>query len=118
MSKINVSNTHHHYEFPVVLPQNVLPGDTLHVQAPNGQLHQITVPLGVLPGGRFMVRIASEEPSAPPPAFSINTPSVIVNPVSTVPTSTTNTFVPNVYIPSYPSAPPSSGIVPHVYVPR
>ena len=41
--------------FTVKLPPGVNPGDTIHVQAPNGDLNEITVPAGMSAGSTFTV---------------------------------------------------------------
>jgi len=114
--------------FPlVILPPNVYSGDTLHVQTPNGQIQSVTVPLGISPGGRFMVRIASEVSTTtalPTPVIATNG-SYIGNTSSTISTnpsaqtainSTTNQFQPNIHVPSYTnSATTNSNPQPQVY---
>ena len=50
----------------VTLPEGVSPGDTIHVQAPDGRLNAIIVPDGMYPGSTFTVEFAS----APEPTKS------------------------------------------------
>ena len=52
----------------VTLPDGVKAGQTIHVQAPDGQVNAIVVPEGFGPGSTFTVEFASEETSPPPPS--------------------------------------------------
>ncbi|KAI2494440.1 hypothetical protein MHU86_20086 [Fragilaria crotonensis] len=53
----------------VTLPSGVNPGDTIHVQAPDGRLNAIIVPPGMYAGSTFTVQFdAGPPPVAPPPA--------------------------------------------------
>ena len=58
--------------FVVTLPDGVFEGQTIHVQAPDGQLNAIVVPAGFGPGSTFTVEFAGAEtaptPAAPPPS--------------------------------------------------
>ena len=46
------------------MPEGVNPGDTIHVQAPDGRLNEIVVPAGMYAGSTFTVEFAD----APPPS--------------------------------------------------
>ncbi|CAM9717263.1 unnamed protein product [Chrysoparadoxa australica] len=41
----------------VIVPEGMYPGSSIHVQAPNGALIQVTIPAGVAPGTPIMVAI-------------------------------------------------------------
>ena len=45
----------------VVCPPGLKPGDMVQVAGPGGQMMQVPVPVGVPPGGQFMVQV----PAAP-----------------------------------------------------
>jgi hypothetical protein len=55
---------------PVTLPEGVKPGDTIHVQAPDGRLNAIVVPPGMYPGSTFTVQFADGPPPAAPSAHN------------------------------------------------
>lgn len=46
----------------VTLPEGVVAGQTIHVQAPDGRLNAIIVPPGFGPGSTFTVEFAPEAP--------------------------------------------------------
>lgn len=52
----------------VTLPDGVNPGDTIHVQAPDGRLNAIVVPAGMYAGSTFTVEFAD---GPPPPSSSV-----------------------------------------------
>jgi len=58
----------------VTLPEGVSPGDTIHVQAPDGRLNAIIVPDGMYPGSTFTVEFAGA-PEPPKPSFPVATPA-------------------------------------------
>ena len=65
---ISVPQSHHIGSFSVsivTLPEGVRPGDTIHVQSPDGRLNAIVVPDGMFPGSTFTVEFASA-PKPPP----------------------------------------------------
>jgi hypothetical protein len=68
----------------VTLPEGVSPGDTIHVQAPDGRLNAIVIPPGMYPGSTFTVQFDSgPAPVAPPPSTYENPPVAPSAPVST-----------------------------------
>lgn len=52
----------------VTLPDGVVAGQTIHVQAPDGRLNAIVVPAGFGPGSTFTVEFAPDEVEAAPAA--------------------------------------------------
>lgn len=53
------------------------PGDTIHVQAPDGRLNAIVVPPGMYAGSTFTVQFdAGPSPAAPPAAYKFDNPPV------------------------------------------
>lgn len=54
----------------VTLPDGVVEGQTIHVQAPDGKVNAIVVPPGFGPGSTFTVEFAPEEEAPPPPTTS------------------------------------------------
>jgi hypothetical protein len=46
----------------VTVPQGVGPGDTIHVQAPDGQLNAVVIPPGMVSGSTFTVQFAAKLP--------------------------------------------------------
>ena len=66
----------------VTLPDGVLPGDVIHVRAPDGRINAITVPEGMGPGSTFTVEFADDLP--PPPEEDL-TPGVYVPTVTAQP---------------------------------
>jgi hypothetical protein len=60
--------THFHSPFSlssqtlVTVPQGVNPGDTIHVQAPDGRLNAVVVPPGMVSGSTFTVQFAASLP--------------------------------------------------------
>jgi hypothetical protein len=95
----------------VTVPPNVFPGNIIHVQAPNGTIHEVTIPDNIGPGGRFIVRIAADEV---PMSSYVHSGVVSTGVSSSSCTTTTETpttiFQPHIYVPLQPSAPtlPSS----------
>lgn len=55
----------------MTLPDGVKPGDTIHVQAPDGRTNAIVVPPGMYAGSQFTVQFET----APPPT-GVATPQV------------------------------------------
>jgi len=51
----------------VTLPDGVVAGQTIHVQAPDGRLNAIVVPPGFGPGSTFTVEFAPDGAAPPPP---------------------------------------------------
>jgi hypothetical protein len=49
----------------IVVPQGVSGGQTLLVKSPTGQMLQVTVPQGLLPGQRFRIQMSGAPPAAP-----------------------------------------------------
>lgn len=50
------------------MPEGVNPGDTIHVQAPDGRLNAIVVPDGMYAGSTFTVEFADAPPPSAAPA--------------------------------------------------
>jgi hypothetical protein len=109
-----------------MLPANIFPGDILHVQTPESNLYEITVPQGAGPFSRLIVRISPSLPtSTMNPSYNVNTnyaqPSVPVvaasvpggGAIPVVHASTPNNVESDIYYPSQQSKP----VVPSVYVP-
>ena len=58
----------------VTLPEGVNPGDTIHVQSPDGRLNAIVVPDGMHAGSTFTVEFAGA-PKPPPTAVPVAAPA-------------------------------------------
>jgi hypothetical protein len=58
----------------VTLPEGVNPGDTIHVQSPDGRLNAIVVPDGMHAGSTFTVEFA-DAPTPPPTAVPVAAPA-------------------------------------------
>lgn len=81
----------------VTLPEGVNPGDTIHVQSPDGRLNAIVVPEGMYAGSTFTVEFASA-PKPPPTAVPVAAPA-----------ASSNGAPPNYDFASGFNAPPTSG---------
>lgn len=57
------------------------PGDTIHVQAPDGRLNAIIVPDGMYPGSTFTVEFASA-PEPPKSSVPVATPAASSTPAN------------------------------------
>ena len=75
------------FNHTVTLPAGVEPGQTIHVQAPDGRLNAIVIPPGFGPGSTFTVEFAPEEAAHAAPAktsMPASTPSVYAAPTAQV----------------------------------
>jgi hypothetical protein len=77
---ITNTNNNNNNNHAVTLPAGVEPGQTIHVQAPDGRLNAIVIPPGFGPGSTFTVEFAPDE--AAPAKTSAPTPSVYATPTA------------------------------------
>lgn len=86
----------------VTLPEGVNPGDTIHVQSPDGRLNAIVVPDNMYAGSTFTVEFAGA-PKPPPTAVPVAAPAAASN------GGTADDFVSGFNAPPNRSRPASSG---------
>eukprot|EP00978_Attheya_sp_CCMP212_P017001 scaffold45028_cov51-Attheya_sp.AAC.3 len=67
----------------VTLPDGVSEGDSIHVQAPDGQLNEIIVPPGMGPGSTFTVEFAPTPSEPTATAVAMNPDTSVDAPIAT-----------------------------------